>query len=76
MSDMSAMQITAIPQSRCAHSPCAVHSIHLVGAAGQRQWDIEAERLCGLEIDHKLEFGRHLHRKVSRLLALQNTIDV
>src|SRR5262245_42342273 len=28
---------------------------HLVGAS---------ERLCGLEIDHQLEFGRRLHRQV------------
>jgi hypothetical protein len=36
----------------------------------------ETERLGGLEADHKRILGRRLHRKVSRLLALENTIDV
>jgi hypothetical protein len=28
-----------------------------VCTAGQRQWDANAERLGGLEVDHQLEFG-------------------
>jgi hypothetical protein len=45
---------------------------HLVGAGEQREWQGDAEHLCGLEIDGKLELGRRLHRKVGRLLAAQN----
>src|SRR5262245_29055743 len=49
---------------------------HLVGAGDQRRWHLQTERLCSLKIDHQLVFGRRLHRKVSRLLALENAIDV
>src|SRR5689334_4877945 len=30
---------------------------HLVGSQQHRRWDCEAERLCGLEVKHELEFG-------------------
>jgi hypothetical protein len=36
----------------------------------------KAERLGGLEIDHQFVLGRRLHRKVGRLLALEDAIDV
>src|SRR5262249_46912039 len=39
-------------------------------------WDREAEGLCRLAIDYKLLLGRCLHRKVGRLLALEDAIDV
>src|SRR5215813_5274688 len=49
---------------------------HLVGAAGQRQRDGDAERPGGLEIDDQLDF-RGLHdREVSRLLAFENAPGV
>jgi hypothetical protein len=35
---------------------------HLVGGREQSRRDAEAERLGGLAIDHKLEFGRCLYR--------------
>ena len=36
---------------------------HLVGVRQQRRWHFEADRLCTLEIDHRLIFGRRLHRQ-------------
>jgi hypothetical protein len=49
---------------------------HLVGAGEQRRWNIEAERLCGLEIDHQFVLCRRLHRQLGRLLALEDAVDV
>ena len=49
---------------------------HLVGARDKRHRRGEAEHFGGLEVDDKLEFGRLLHRKVGRMLALEDTIDV
>jgi hypothetical protein len=49
---------------------------HLVGASEQRVRHVEAERFGRLEVDHQLVLGRRLHRKVGRLLALENAIDV
>ena len=49
---------------------------HLVGAREQRRWHVEAERFGGLEVDHQLILGGVLHRQISRLLALENAIDV
>src|SRR5436190_18603169 len=49
---------------------------YLVGA-GEQDWrHFEAERSCGLEVNHKLVLGRRLHRQVGRLLALEDAIDV
>ena len=42
---------------------------HLVGGHLHDQRHGEAERLGGLEVDHKLVFGRRLHRQVGRLLT-------
>src|SRR6478736_3242095 len=48
----------------------------LIGAAEQHGWNFEPKRLRCLEIDHKLEFGRLLHRQVGGPLALENSVDV
>ena len=37
---------------------------------------VEAKRLGSLEVEHQLVFGRCLHRKVGRLLALEDAVDV
>jgi hypothetical protein len=38
--------------------------------------DFEAERLSGLEVDGEFVLGRRLYWQVSRLLALEDTIDI
>src|SRR5437870_3760185 len=49
---------------------------HPVGAAEQRQRYVDAERLCGLEVDDHLDLGNLLHRKVGGLVALENAAHV
>src|SRR5215471_1376958 len=77
----------AAPAARCRNClrwgsfifepPSRVTSLdHLVGAAEQRRRQIEAERLCGLEVNYKLVLGRCLHWQIGWLLTFENTIDV
>ena len=49
---------------------------HLVGPNEQLVRYGQAKRLGGLEVDRQLVLGRRLHRKVGRLLALEDAIDV
>jgi hypothetical protein len=49
---------------------------HLVGAGEHARWQVEADRLRGLEVDHQLVFHRRLHRQVGRLLALEDAVDI
>src|SRR5262249_40885811 len=49
---------------------------HFVGAGVQRWWDRETERLCCFAIDYELVLGRCLHRKVGRLLTLEDAINI
>ena len=48
----------------------------LVGAREQHRRKVEAERLGSLEIDDEFELGRLQHRKVGRLVALENSANV
>ena len=53
------------------------HSLdYLVGAGKHRRRNCEAQFLCGFKIDRQLVLGRRLHWKVTRLLALEDTIDI
>src|SRR5262245_16251501 len=47
-----------------------------VRAGEQDRRNFEADRFRGLEVDRKFELGGLLHRKIARLLATQNAIDV
>src|SRR5262249_408095 len=38
--------------------------------------DLEANRLCGLEVDHQIVLGRRLYRQIGRLLALEDPVDI
>jgi hypothetical protein len=44
----------------------------LMGAYEHRGRHVETEHLGGLETDHRFVLGGRLHRKVSRLLALED----
>src|SRR6516164_2609184 len=48
----------------------------LVGTAEQRCRHIDAESLCGLEVDHQLVLGWRLHGEIGRLLTVEDAIDV
>ena len=57
--------------------PCSKQSFdHLVGGGEERRWNIKAECLCRLEIDHQLVLHRRLHWQVGGLFALENAVDV
>ena len=49
---------------------------YLVGLRKQRRWHGYTQCLSCLKIDHQLVLGRRLHRKVTRLLALEDAIDI
>ena len=49
---------------------------YLVGEGEQLVWNLEAERLGGLEVDHEVEFDRLYDRKVGRLGAFENFAGV
>src|SRR5262245_23727345 len=48
---------------------------YLVGAGEQRGRHFEAERLGGREINHEIELGRLLDRKVGWPHPMQNLVD-
>ena len=49
---------------------------YLVGAQQNRWGYGKTERLGGLEVHDHFELGRKLHRKIARLLAAQDAIDI
>jgi hypothetical protein len=49
---------------------------HLVGDHEEVMRQLEADRSCGPEIESEYELGGLLYRKIGRLLATQNAIDV
>jgi hypothetical protein len=49
---------------------------HLVGTQQDRLRHSKAERLGGLDVDSHLEFGRQLNRKLRRLGATENAINI
>src|SRR5262245_27978635 len=65
----------AMPCQRALH-PSYASLDHLVGEREQLVGDLEAERLGGLEIEHKLELGGAHHRKVGGLFALEDATGV
>ena len=49
---------------------------YLVSLGEQQNWDLKAERVSGLEIDHQVYLGALLDWEVSRLGALENFPNV
>ena len=49
---------------------------HLIRLGEKRQWDFEAERFRGLEVDDKQELRGLLNRKIGRFGTFQDSIDV
>jgi hypothetical protein len=49
---------------------------HLVGAGEQRRWDVEAERLGGIRVDHEIKFRRLLDRQARWRRSAKNFIDI
>src|SRR5262249_8496088 len=72
-----ATSIAFFGMSALGHKRTSSRSLdHLIGASKQSCWHIKTEGLGGLEIDHQFVLGRHLHREVARLFALEDAIDV
>ena len=59
------------PQSRCAGS-----LDHLVRDSDDTRRNCQTERLRSVDIDHQLELGRRLYRKVDRFFALEHAAGV
>src|SRR6516165_5731922 len=57
-------------------TPVALPPGHLVGEREKLVWNLEAKRLGGLEVDHRLVLGWRLYWNLGWFLALENTIDI
>ena len=67
----------ARPCPLCANSGHSVtHSITSSARASTDGGTVEAQSFRGLEIDHQLVLVRRLHRQISWLLALEDTVNV
>jgi hypothetical protein len=78
--DPRSCDVAKVPKpavSRCSNE-CTEGPLldHLVGAREHRCRQVEAERLSGLEVEHRLVFRRRLHRQVGGLFALEDAVDV
>src|SRR5262245_39495439 len=64
-------EVREVPLS--AASRCSKTTLldHLVGAQQDRSWQLDADRLRGLKIDHGLEFRRLLDRQIGGLGAAE-----
>ena len=57
---------------RARNRNCVLSFKDFVGTAGQRQWDGDAERLGGLEVQEQFDLSGLLNWQVGGLLALEN----
>jgi tripartite-type tricarboxylate transporter receptor subunit TctC len=81
LSDLGGMMLSGSPaESGCiiaAHLFSAPRLLdHIVGAGKQERWNLQAERLGGLEIDGKREPVRELDRQVAGLGAFEDAVGV
>ena len=68
-------QASYVPFSDFIHRNKLTSSFdHLIGSQQRRSCDIEAERLGGLEVEHKIELGRLLDRDVGGLGAFEDFV--
>src|SRR5262245_66033291 len=65
--------MSALCQKRTYASQQKASLENLVGTAGQRQRNGDAERTGGLQVDEHLDFGGLLHRQIGRLAAFKNS---
>src|SRR5262245_66344669 len=65
--------MSALCQKRTNASQQKASLENLVGTAGQRQRNGDAERTGGLQVDEHLDFGGLLHRQIGRLAAFKNS---
>src|SRR6516162_11490609 len=69
--------MSALCQKRtlCGAANCGLFN-HLVGRGQQRRRNSHPKRLCTFEIEREYKFSWLLDRKISRIRALQNSINV
>ena len=62
--------------SRCSNVRELRLLYHLIGSHEQTGWHCQAERLCGLEVEHRCVLDRRLDRQFSGLCAPQDTVHI